>query len=58
MMRCGGCGRVLDEPSDTPVSRRKPCAQCGSTSRIVSVEAKDGAVVREGLGVRVRRLSP
>lgn len=30
---CAKCGRQLDEPSDLPCAERKPCPDCGSTSR-------------------------
>lgn len=30
---CGQCGTQLDEAGDLPPEKRKPCAECGSTSR-------------------------
>lgn len=34
VVRCGRCGVTLDEPADTPVVARTPCAVCGSTRRL------------------------
>jgi hypothetical protein len=39
--RCGHCGRLLPEPGNLPAELRKPCPNCGSTSRAVSRSAVD-----------------
>jgi hypothetical protein len=33
VVRCAQCLTVLAEPPNTPLAKRKPCAQCGSTGR-------------------------
>jgi hypothetical protein len=30
---CGNCGETISEPASTPVEKRKPCPNCGSTRR-------------------------
>lgn len=50
-VECANCGRVLDEPRDTPAEDRKPCPDCGSTGRsfVVSLTAE----IRAGAAVSV-----
>lgn len=38
---CGNseCRALIDEPPGTPLDERKPCLQCGSTSRMVLASA-------------------
>lgn len=35
---CGNCGETITEPANTPVEKRQPCPNCGSTRRNFSVE--------------------
>ena len=39
MVTCAGCGAVIDQPSDTPADERMPCQVCGSTARVIEMEA-------------------
>lgn len=36
-VKCGECGKSLDEPPGTAVAQRAPCPDCGSTSRAFEV---------------------
>lgn len=53
VVRCSGCDRVLEEPSDAAV--RGPCPHCGSLARRIEVYAFDSATAHEGVRVRARR---
>ena len=33
MTKCGQCGASINERSDTPAEERRPCPNCGSTTR-------------------------
>jgi hypothetical protein len=44
VVRCGNCGRKLDESASLPPEQREPCPDCGSTSRRFEVHLN--AVVR------------
>jgi len=37
-INCGNCGKILSEPHDTSIDKRKPCEFCGSTKRSFTVE--------------------
>jgi len=54
IVRCGGCGRLLDEPSATPTRARLPCPSCGSLAR--RRETAPAKPPRQGLRGRVRHL--
>ena len=36
-VHCSVCGTLIDEPSDTPPAKRKPCPNCGSKVRTIGV---------------------
>ena len=42
---CGNCGETIIEPASTPVEKRQPCPNCGSTRRNFSVELTDSIIV-------------
>lgn len=48
--RCGGCNRVLPEPSDTPAETREPCPDCGATHRSFEVGVADVISVTDDFG--------
>ncbi len=54
VVKCQQCGKVLDEPSDTPVQERTPCPDCGSTDRQFEVEINDTDTVRNGVRGKAR----
>ena len=66
-VRCGKCNVLLNEPSDVSPNERKPCLECGSTSRAfaVSAECKVGlhataghALTRGATGRRTEYITP
>jgi len=52
LVRCGECETLLDEASTTPVADRKPCPNCGSLSREISVTLSETIVLREKLKLK------
>ena len=55
-VRCGNCGRELDEPPSTPVAERQPCPECGSTVRRAEVGISSSTVTaRSTLSFKARR---
>ena len=52
VVRCAGCERVLNEPSDLPFEERKPCPGCRSTGRTFEVAGAGviGTAEPDGLG--------
>jgi len=42
---CGNCGETITDPTNTPVEKRQPCPNCGSTRRNFSVELTDSIVL-------------
>ena len=42
---CGNCGETIAESDRTPVGKRKPCPNCGSTRRNFSVELTESIIV-------------
>jgi DNA-directed RNA polymerase subunit RPC12/RpoP len=55
VVRCGECGRKLDEPSSLPVEQRDPCPSCGSKSRQFEVHLTAVVRVAATIGREVRR---
>jgi hypothetical protein len=56
--RCGGCGRALEEPTDTPVESRTPCPDCGSTARDPAASIQDSMPVTDDLKLERGRPTP
>ena len=54
VVACGQCGKVLDEPSDTPVEKRSPCPDCGFTGRHFKKEISYTLTARSGLRGKAR----
>jgi len=54
VVACGQCEEILDEPSDTPVDKRAPCLNCGSTSRHFKKEITSEIAVRSGIRGKAR----
>lgn len=52
-VRCGGCKRELEEPTDLPPERRQPCASCGSVIRDMSVSINATISFHDSLEARV-----
>jgi hypothetical protein len=57
-MRCGDCGRELDEPASTPVPGRRPCPQCGSMVRLAEVGIGSTLTLRSMLAFKARHAGP
>jgi len=55
-MRCGNCGRELDEPPSTPVPERQPCPECGSTGRCAEIGISSTVTARGMLSFKARRI--
>jgi len=55
VVRCGDCGAVLDERSNVPVERRKPCPSCGATSRKFEISLSATLKLVSSLGLEIRR---
>ena len=47
---CGKCGADVGEIGDEPVEQRKPCSNCGSTTRQVFLEATISAITLSATG--------
>jgi hypothetical protein len=54
-VRCGGCGELLDERTDVPVSDRTPCPCCGSRDRRTEVDVEASIPLRSSLTAKGRR---
>ena len=52
---CADCGAPISEPASTPISRRKPCAACGSTKRTFAEHVSESITLREKLGMKQKR---
>lgn len=48
-VQCAGCGRELDPDHDAP--ERKPCPDCGSTTREHSMSAAPGVYAVSGVSI-------
>jgi hypothetical protein len=55
VVRCGDCGRVLEERSDVDVHERRPCPDCGSSVRHIDVHVFETVTMHEKVGVKVKR---
>lgn len=47
-VRCGACGAPVDEPIDIDSAQRRPCSECGSTSRIFAKDDLEGELAPAG----------
>lgn len=54
-VKCGNCGRELDESPSLPVSERTPCPDCGSTSRQFAIAINETLELHSKLGMKGRR---
>ncbi len=55
IIECADCGALIDDGSDAP-DMRMPCSVCGSTKRIHNVSIMESLVVRDGIGLKAKRL--
>src|SRR5205823_963823 len=55
VVRCGSCGRVLDEDPGVPVETRKSCPGCGSTRRNVEIGLNATIHVTATLAIEIIR---
>jgi hypothetical protein len=44
-VRCGQCNELIAEPSNLPPEQRKPCPNCGATSRNFGVHISAALVI-------------
>ena len=54
-VRCGTCGREIDQPSFTPVDERIPCPDCGSPTRWITAWLTDSVATHDSVSTRLRR---
>jgi hypothetical protein len=54
-VRCGACGREIDQPAGTPFDERIPCPDCGSTTRAISAWPTGSLTLHSRLGTKTRR---
>ncbi len=54
VVKCGQCGKVLDEPSDTPLQKRTPCPECGSIARHFEREIADVSPTQSSIRAKGR----
>ncbi len=52
---CSNCGATIDTSHDG-VNFRTPCQLCGSIKRIYNVSIKESIVLRDGIGVKGKRV--
>ena len=52
---CNVCGTPISEPASTPPDERRPCPNCGSTARAISVWAGDALELRDSIRVKHKR---
>lgn len=55
VVRCGDCGRVLEERSDVAVHERRPCPDCGSSVRNTDAQLSETLTLHEKVRVKVKR---
>ncbi len=53
-VNCGACGKELAEDPHAPVETRKPCPDCGSTSRDFQKSLSATVTVRTKLSMKAR----
>ena len=56
VVRCSGCGRVIDEPSDIADELRSRCPDCGSTTRTIEVQLAVNLDIH--MSIRARTKTP
>lgn len=54
-VRCGKCGKELEESLSLPVTERTPCPDCGSTSRQFAVAINETLKLHSKLSMKGRR---
>lgn len=54
LVKCGNCGKLLDEDASSPIENRRPCPECGSKTRVVSIEMDGTVTVHSKLGMKAR----
>lgn len=52
-VECGACGAAIDTSLDT--DGRAPCQVCGANLRNINVFVTESLVVRDGVGLKVKR---
>lgn len=52
---CSGCGQPIDEPPNTLVEARVQCPTCGSTTRTFNSFISESVILREKIGLRLKR---
>jgi hypothetical protein len=55
VVRCGKCGRILDESPSLDPSNREPCSECGSVVRKVDLGLTASVNVVGRLGLEIRK---
>jgi predicted nucleic acid-binding Zn-ribbon protein len=58
LVKCNQCGKVLDEPSGTPLHGRTPCPDCGSTARRAEKEIADASTTQSSIRGKGRDRPP
>lgn len=53
-VNCGNCGKELAEDPQAPVETRKPCPDCGSTSRHFQKSLSATVTARTKLSMKAR----
>lgn len=54
-MRCGNCGRELEEAPSTPVPERQPCPECGSGVRRAEIGISSTITTRSTLSFKAHQ---
>ncbi len=54
IVKCGKCGLILDEPSDSQPEKRKHCPSCSSTNRAFEVSFHSKVDVSASVGMKAR----
>jgi hypothetical protein len=54
VVKCGNCGKLLDEEPTTSVENRRPCPECGSTARAFEVAVSGSLPLHRQLKLKAR----
>jgi hypothetical protein len=52
---CSECKTLIDESSNITLAQRKPCPQCGSLARIFNASIQETLIIREKIGLKLKR---
>lgn len=54
LVKCGDCGKELNESSNLALEERKPCPNCNSKKRAMSISISETVQVHEMIGLKAK----